>query len=117
MRQALAIASTDCAAHRTKGVILEASGAAHAPRAHDLLFDFGFARGVMPRRAARSALRRAGAREIAVLSRVEQAHLLRRDRCWTRSTAPPTVWLFPRDRPCSCVRRRHLLVLALGRAT
>ena len=52
-----------------EGWILEAP-ALRCTAAHDLLFDFGFARGVMPRACCALGIAEGQVREIAVLSRV-----------------------------------------------
>lgn len=83
--------SRDCGAHRMKGRILEAP-ALRCTAAHDLLFDFGFARGVMPRACCALGIAEGQVREIAVLSRVGKPT------CFVvtdidEESEPPTVWL------------------------
>lgn len=74
-----------------EGMILEAV-AQRCTAAHDLLFDFGFAQGVMPRSCCALGVAEGDTREIAILSRVGKPT------CFViteldESTAPPTVWL------------------------
>ena len=67
-----------------EGRILEAP-ALRCTAAHDLLFDFGFARGVMPRACCALGIAEGQVREIAVLSRVGTDI--------DEESEPPTVWL------------------------
>ena len=74
-----------------EGRILE-SCAVRCTALHDLLFDFDFARGVMPRACCALGLAEGQVREIAVLSRVGKPT------CFVvtdidEQTDPPTVWL------------------------
>ena len=74
-----------------EGRILEAP-ALRCTAAHDLLFDFGFARGVMPRACCALGIAEGQVREIAVLSRVGKPT------CFVvtdidEESEPPTVWL------------------------
>ena len=76
---------------RDEGRILEAP-ALRCTAAHDLLFDFGFARGVMPRACCALGIAEGQVREIAVLSRVGKPT------CFVvtdidEESEPPTVWL------------------------
>lgn len=71
--------------------ILEAP-AQRCTAAHDLLFDFGFAQGIMPRSCCALGVAEGDTREIAILSRVGKPT------CFSVSdieedTVPPTVWL------------------------
>ena len=74
-----------------EGMILEAV-TQRCTAAHDLLFDFGFAQGIMPRSCCALGVAEGDTREIAILSRVGKPT------CFViteldESTAPPTVWL------------------------
>ncbi len=76
---------------QNEGRILEASAQRCTP-AHDLLFDFGIAQGIMPRSCCALGVAEGDTREIAILSRVGKPT------CFVvtdidESTAPPTVWL------------------------
>lgn len=71
--------------------ILEAP-ALRCTAAHDLIFDLGFAQGVMPRTCCALGVAEGDTREIAILSRVGKPT------CFTvtgvdESAAPPVVWL------------------------
>ena len=87
-----ALASLDgLRAAQDAGTILEAV-AQRCTAAHDLLFDFGFAEGIMPRACCALGVAEGETREIAILSRVGKPT------CFViteldESTAPPTVWL------------------------
>ena len=81
--------SRDCGAHRMKGGFWRLR---RCTAAHDLLFDFGFARGVMPRACCALGIAEGQVREIAVLSRVGKPT------CFVvtdidEESEPPTVWL------------------------
>lgn len=81
----------DCGVRQDEGRILE-SCAVRCTALHDLLFDFDFARGVMPRACCALGLAEGQVREIAVLSRVGKPT------CFVvtdidEQTDPPTVWL------------------------
>lgn len=74
-----------------EGRILEAP-ALRCTALHDLLFDFGFARGIMPRACCALGVAEGQVREIAVLSRVGKPT------CFVvtdidEESEPPTVWL------------------------
>lgn len=74
-----------------EGTVLEAV-AQRCTASHDLIFDFGFAQGVMPRAACALGVAEGETREIAILSRVGKPT------CFLvteidETTDPPTVWL------------------------
>lgn len=74
-----------------EGMILEAVAQRCTP-AHDLLFDFGFAQGIMPRSCCALGIAEGSTREIAILSRVGKPT------CFTitdvdESGDTPLVWL------------------------
>ena len=74
-----------------EGMILEAV-AQRCTAAHDLLFDFGFAQGVMPRSCCALGVAEGDTREIAILSRVGKPT------CFAvtevdETADPPAVWL------------------------
>lgn len=76
---------------QAEGMILEAV-AQRCTAAHDLLFDLGFAQGVMPRTCCALGVAEGDTREIAILSRVGKPT------CFVvtgveLSADPPTVWL------------------------
>ena len=74
-----------------EGMILEAV-AQRCTAAHDLLFDFGFAQGIMPRSCCALGVAEGDTREIAILSRVGKPT------CFAvtevdETSDPPVVWL------------------------
>ena len=90
MRQALS--SLDALRRaQDAGTILEAV-AQRCTAAHDLLFDFGFAQGIMPRSCCALGVAEGDTREIAILSRVGKPT------CFVvtevdETADPPAVWL------------------------
>ena len=75
-----------------EGIILEAV-AQRCSAAHDLLFDFGFARGVMPRSCCALGVAEGDTREIAILSRVGKPTCFVVTDVEEEAGALPTVWL------------------------
>ena len=75
-----------------EGIILEAVAQRCSP-AHDLLFDFGFARGVMPRSCCALGVAEGETREIAILSRVGKPTCFVVTEIEQDGAALPTVWL------------------------
>ena len=72
-------------------MILEAP-AARCTALHDLLFEFGFAQGVMPRSCCALGVAEGDTREIAILSRVGKPTCFVITEC-DESTSPPTIYL------------------------
>ena len=90
VRQALCSLDALCHA-QNEGMILEAA-VQRCTAAHDLLFDFGFAQGIMPRACCALGVAEGNTREIAILSRVGKLT------CFVvtevdETTDPPTAWL------------------------